>query len=564
MKTLFAFFALFSCVSAGQILSVLNDNQISVKWTVNYKTQAVVFSANLGDNPPKSFIFGFSDHGQYNFSDAIIYHAGKKVLDGYIDRNMVVMPDLSQNVKTLRIRGNQITFKRPFTTCDAQDYSIESGTTQMFVAASWQHEIRRLDDNHVYKEMRFAKILGEEDDNFTEFEVDARKFRVLADEAKIPAETTTYWCVVKQLPDTVQKKKHHVIGIDPVIEAGNEMYVHHMEVFLCSDEVKEYSGNCNSDVKPSASKSCSHVIAAWAMGEGSIRYPQEAGLPLGGLRKTVSIMVEIHYNNPDRDSGVVDNSGVQFIVTPSLRQFDAGIMELGLVYSDANSIPPGQKAFAISGVCAPECTNNLPEEGINIFASQLHAHLTGRKLWTSHFRNGVKIGEVNRDMHYSPHWQHLQTVKPRVNVRRGDSLVTTCVYDTSARSKTTLGGYGIEDEMCVNYVYYYPASAIEVCKSAISNSTLRSYFGIRHELKTTLPIPELYNSVDWNDDYAAELGALFNTAPLNMNCLKADGNLFPNKAGTKRFDWEKLQQPKLYAAPFVKQRDSMECPAMND
>jgi dopamine beta-monooxygenase len=58
----------------------------------------------------------------------------------------------------------------------------------------------------------------------------------------------------------------------------------------------------------------------------------------------------------------------------------------------------------------------LPNDGIKVFASQLHAHLTGRKLWTSHYRNGVKLGEINRDNHYSPHWQHIKALRQPVTV----------------------------------------------------------------------------------------------------------------------------------------------------
>jgi hypothetical protein len=33
--------------------------------------------------------------------------------------------------------------------------------------------------------------------------------------------------------------------------------------------------------------------------------------------------------------------------------------------------------------------------------------------------------------------------------------------------------------MCVNYIYYYPVSEIEVCKSAIDNATLHEFFAER-------------------------------------------------------------------------------------
>ena len=78
-----------------------------------------------------------------------------------------------------------------------------------------------------------------------------------------------------------------------------------------------------------------------------------------------------------------------------------------------------------------DCTAKFPADGITIFGTQLHAHETGRKLWTSHFRNGVKIGEINRDNHYSQHWQHIMALQDHIQVLPGDELVTTCVYDTA-------------------------------------------------------------------------------------------------------------------------------------
>lgn len=187
-----------------------------------------------------------------------------------------------------------------------------------------------------------------------------------------------------------------------------------------------------------------------------IEYPSEAGMPLGGPDFVPFLMVEIHYNNEQAVAGLRDSSGLRVTYTDTLRPNDAGIMELGLVhisvllsihsnhslaisrliYSDVNSIPPGQSAFPITAFCPSECTQKafqsvsssplsfllnsihvqFPRSGIRIFASQLHAHLTGRKLHTSLIRNGKKVAEVNRDNHYSPHWQHIQALSPHVHV----------------------------------------------------------------------------------------------------------------------------------------------------
>ena len=78
----------------------------------------------------------------------------------------------------------------------------------------------------------------------------------------------------------------------------------------------------------------------------------------------------------------------------------------------------------------------------------------------------------------------------------GDALMTTCTYDTDNRDIATLGGYdwekelihelikliqiitryGFSEEMCVNYVHYYPRVELEVCKSDVDAKALEDYF----------------------------------------------------------------------------------------
>ena len=54
--------------------------------------------------------------------------------------------------------------------------------------------------------------------------------------------------------------------------------------------------------------------------------------------------------------GVKDNSGMRFVVTEELRQYDAGIMELGLIYTDKMAIPPNEIKFPLHGYCLPQCS----------------------------------------------------------------------------------------------------------------------------------------------------------------------------------------------------------------
>lgn len=38
------------------------------------------------------------------------------------------------------------------------------------------------------------------------------------------------------------------------------------------------------------------------------------------------------------------------------------------------------------------------------------------------------------------------------------------------------GGFGILEEMCVNYVHYYPQTQLELCKSSVDPGFLQKYF----------------------------------------------------------------------------------------
>lgn len=54
--------------------------------------------------------------------------------------------------------------------------------------------------------------------------------------------------------------------------------------------------------------------------------------------------------------GQRDSSGIRLHYTASLRPFDAGIMELGLVYTPVMAVPPKEQSFVLTGYCTDKCT----------------------------------------------------------------------------------------------------------------------------------------------------------------------------------------------------------------
>ncbi|VDM47615.1 unnamed protein product [Toxocara canis] len=533
-----------------EILPKPSGTTIKIWWKTDWKRQEVYYSVRLSGKPVAWFLVGFSDHGKYRGSDFCKFD-GANVVDGYIGRGLAMETDIQQDCVFYGRNKNDGSFRfmKKFQTCDMRDYAVEVGTTQ-FVVATGIGDEKYLTEATVSKEITFAHLLeNEQRESWLSDEI-------IGEQIVIAASVSTTLTLAVNAVGPLRK-------FEANITKGNEHLVHHMEIYQCENPGHDfqwlYNGDCNSEHKPRETHGCSKVIAAWAFGAGPVVYPPEAGMPLGGPGFYPYLMVEIHYNNVERERDVVDNSGFTITYTDQLRPYDAGILELGLIYSDANSIPPRQSAFPITGYCVADCTQNFPPEGINIFATQLHAHLTGRKLWTSHYRNGVKIGEVNRENHYSPHWQHVNMLGRPINVLPGDVLTTTCVFETLDKKDFTWGGYGIEDEMCVNYIHYYPASEVEVCKSAIDNSTLRAFFE-QMGVNPTMEISEMYKAAKWSRERYSNLQELFNVGDLNMHCLQHDGDPFPNHPS----GWQHVPQPEIRVGPFDIVRPPFECPAIND
>lgn len=82
-------------------------------------------------------------------------------------------------------------------------------------------------------------------------------------------------------------------------------------------------------------------------------------------------------------AGRHDSSGIRLHYTPSLRRYDAGIMELGLIYTPIMAIPPKQRTFYLSGYCTSKCTKTVcalnPHHGSDFenatWISQLRCHV---------------------------------------------------------------------------------------------------------------------------------------------------------------------------------------------
>jgi len=111
-------------------------------------------------------------------------------------------------------------------------------------------------------------------------------------------------------------------------------------------------------------------------------------------------------------------------------------------------------------------------------------------------------------------------------------LITHCDYNTVDRTNVTLGGFSISDEMCVNYIHYYPHVPLEVCKSSVSDQALGTFFNYMKEWEgqssvADRPISENYGAISWNRMRVQLLDEVYHEAPLSMQCNMSSGDRFP-------------------------------------
>ena len=62
-----------------------------------------------------------------------------------------------------------------------------------------------------------------------------KTFDVTMDKLNVPNDDTAYMCKLFKVPD-MGTKKNHLIRIDPIIEKGNEAFVHHILLYQCNGD----------------------------------------------------------------------------------------------------------------------------------------------------------------------------------------------------------------------------------------------------------------------------------------------------------------------------------------
>eukprot|EP01083_Nonionella_stella_P261472 890278_1 len=104
-----------------------------------------------------------------------------------------------------------------------------------------------------------------------------------------------------------------------------------------------------------------NIFAAWAIGGGNFYFPEHVGYEFGGSDEHALkyAVIQLHYDNPMEMSGIIDSSGFRVYHTPTLREYSAEMLSVGVnAYYTGLFVPPGIDTVTATGVCSAECTQN--------------------------------------------------------------------------------------------------------------------------------------------------------------------------------------------------------------
>ncbi|CAL8068132.1 unnamed protein product [Orchesella dallaii] len=467
-----------------------------LEWEVDWKEERVIFNVTAAT---RGYIgFGLSRKGKMSGADIVIGGVDKNGKPYFSDRHAIgnQLPVLDQSQDwTLHEaweRGGLtfLSFSRPFDTCDkVGDLVISENSLVSVIWAYGEND----DELEYHYERRGVYDLYLLDPNLApQSLIDRFNRRSMASipprlgvggssgaatnlfriqtQRTVPLQDTLYWCSFHRVPTTT---KHHIIGYDVTFPSETDRrHVHHVLLHRCvsqpgsttaqtlSQSSLNDGGPCylTDAIGPPGFAFCRELSVVWGVGGTAIFFPPHVGLSMSENGEEY-FMLQVHYDNPNLLSNLRISSSIDLYYTSTLRQNDGGILNIGATAPGTTNlvIPPSSIDHVITGHCASRCTQRMfPSQGISVFATLLHTHVTGRAARLRQFRGGKELPWVIADDNFNFNYQQIRLLPEEKRILPGDHLAARCVYDSTLRNGSVVtGGYSTREEMCLAFMFYY-------------------------------------------------------------------------------------------------------------
>jgi mono/diheme cytochrome c family protein len=188
-------------------------------------------------------------------------------------------------------------------------------------------------------------------------------------------------------------------------------------------------------------------LVGWAPGsQGNTGMPDDVGLYMPGGAQ--ALRLDVHYYNLGSTQAESDQSGVELCITRTPRKFTAAVA--GLTGNATARVGRSDNATS--------CTVNLTgAESVTFLSDSPHMHKLGVHAKLDLQRAGQ--GSALHDAAFDFNDQRIYPLDS-VQIHDGDVLTTTCSYENDT-GRTVSFGQNSDDEMCFNFVTYYPMGAFQ-------------------------------------------------------------------------------------------------------
>jgi dopamine beta-monooxygenase len=277
-----------------------------------------------------------------------------------------------------------------------------------------------------------------------------RTVDLVFNKTEVPAVETTYMCMTFYLP---VDQDYHIVASEPIID--NADVLHHMLLYACDEDVDLTLSEpvpCGMSLR-----GCTSIIGSWSVGLSGQCFGPKAGYRIG-LFAFKRVNLQVHYNNPRKVSTHSDSSGLRLYIQPAL----PGVPDMATLMTGQTllSIPPGQEKVTHVGVCPSYCSQKMLNQPLYVMAAANHMHYLGSSMKVELFRAGVKLIDITNEDHYSYDSPVVFNHDPAIEIRPGDDIRTTCVFNSKSSVDYVEFGLATSDEMCFGFLFTYPRDAL--------------------------------------------------------------------------------------------------------
>lgn len=270
--------------------------------------------------------------------------------------------------------------------------------------------------------------------NTTTLELRAHAAGAVGTPYPLPTDGTNYQCWSFRIPPGGAPQQY-IVRFEHLID--NVTHLHHTLFF------RNRAGD-----SPDGPFGCGSPELDWDMVSGWAPGQPDESMPQGvGVRAFPGdqFVLQAHYDQVSQ-AGLLDQSGIRLIMTDQPGLAEASVLWAGGAWTNTIS---GNNVRRRG-----ERTMNTPFTMFSIFP---HMHKLGTRITLELRRAGTQTWEMVGEV---PAWSFDDQPKLTIpmafqQVQRGDTLRTTCWWDTLGRNV----GFGeaSDDEMCFNFIHHYPS-----------------------------------------------------------------------------------------------------------